>query len=191
MGFVEAMVDNFGPPEGPLPIGRWTSFGYCSGLLMFCLIVCLIGAGAFAKASFFIFVVVITSVAVVIISFFVMKPFTEMVPDNNNMFIGIGNNSNLTYTSFNSTTLKDNLWPKYSFDYTTGVAQSFQTVFAVLFNGCTGIMAGANMSGDLKNASRSIPFGTLAACGTTFIVYVVIFTLSAATTTREMLVNGM
>lgn len=190
MGFVEALVENFGPPEGPLPVGRWMSFAYCSALLFFCLIVCLIGAGAFAKASFFIFVVVISSVAVVIVSFFVKPAFTEPLPDNNQMHIGLANHSNLTYTGFNSTTLKGNLWPKYSFDYTTGAAQSFQTVFAVLFNGCTGIMAGANMSGDLKNASRSIPFGTLAACGTTFLVYIVIFTLSSWTTTRGMLVNG-
>lgn len=67
--------------------------------------------------------------------------------------------------------------------------QNFFSVFALFFPAVTGIMAGVNMSGDLKDPSRSIPAGTFAAIGFTAAIYVGIAILLAASNNRTVLIG--
>ncbi|MEQ8958895.1 MAG: Na-K-Cl cotransporter, partial [Coleofasciculus sp. C2-GNP5-27] len=65
----------------------------------------------------------------------------------------------------------------------------FWQVFAVFFPAVTGIMAGVNMSGDLRNPTRSIPIGTLAAVGTGYVVYMALPIILAMRADASTLTN--
>ncbi len=70
--------------------------------------------------------------------------------------------------------------------------ENFFTMFALFFPAVTGIMAGANMSGDLANPSRSIPRGTLLAVAATGIVYLSLaLLLGCARPADELIANNM
>ncbi|MFD1315151.1 amino acid permease [Namhaeicola litoreus] len=67
---------------------------------------------------------------------------------------------------------------------------SFWKVFAVFFPAVTGVMAGANMSGDLTNPRKSIPVGTLSSVIITTMIYVsLIFVAAIIATPNELASN--
>ncbi|XP_017132570.1 solute carrier family 12 member 9 [Drosophila elegans] len=187
-GCTEGIMDNFGPGghfvsgEHTLPDGKWWRFLTSSMLNTLQLLVCLVGAALFAKTSVIILGTVTVCLFATYISFLAVGPTNDTipVPGENNLSKTL---SFLNYTGLNATTLRDNLGSHYGVDYTSNGKQvDFSTTFGVLFSGVTGIMAGANMSGELKNPSKSIPWGTLSAVAFTFVSYIILSFLMSCTT---------
>ncbi len=67
---------------------------------------------------------------------------------------------------------------------------SFWLVFAVFFPAVTGVMAGANMSGDLENPRKSIPRGTITAVIISTLVYMALVFVAALLATPNELVEN-
>lgn len=66
---------------------------------------------------------------------------------------------------------------------------SFWVAFAIFFPAVTGFTQGVSMSGELRDASRSIPFGTAAAVGLALIIYILVAVLCAAAIPQLQLIN--
>ncbi|HRR28107.1 MAG TPA: hypothetical protein P5270_01980, partial [Victivallales bacterium] len=87
--------------------------------------------------------------------------------------------------NFSPEIFKANLLPRWA------PGHSLFKMFALFFPAVTGIMAGVNMSGDLKDPARSIPNGTFAAIGVSALVYAsLIFLLAGAVPRNELLGTG-
>ncbi|GAB4279569.1 MAG: Na-K-Cl cotransporter [Candidatus Rifleibacteriota bacterium] len=131
-----------------------------SAALLF--VIAYVGAGWAIKAQYFIMAILFASIST--------------------FLIGAAEN-------FSLETLKAN----WASGYTSIDGQSgnydFWLVFAIYFPAVTGILAGINMSGDLKNPAESIPAGTFAAVGVGFIVYLVQMILCGGAFSRESLIE--
>ena len=82
---------------------------------------------------------------------------------------------------FDSTHFLANLKPSYE-----PPISGFWAIFAIYFPAVTGILAGVNMSGDLKNPARSLVRGTLAAIAVGFVVYLLEILLCGGSTARNV-----
>ncbi|CAI2736246.1 unnamed protein product [Schistosoma spindalis] len=197
-GLVEAVLINFGPGgilfDGVLPgENHWWSYLYAIVILALCMSILLIGSQMFARALYFILAVVVIVIICVFASFF-LQPKLIPLPRSNSLIYNLSASNNVTifaeFTGLNGNTFRENIYPMYSIDYTTGSLTSFVIVFSVLFSGVTGIMNGANVSGELKNPSRSIPLGTLSALLCTLVIYLVMMIFSASSNSRYLLLNN-
>ncbi|CAN9504729.1 unnamed protein product [Ophioblennius macclurei] len=102
-----------------------------------------------AKAQIFLLFVLITA----IINFFI------------GTFISVKAKESVGFFGYDGTIMWENMGP----DFRTG--ETFFSVFSIFFPAATGILAGANISGDLADPQLAIPRGTLLAILITGIVY--------------------
>ncbi|KAG8226577.1 hypothetical protein J437_LFUL007269 [Ladona fulva] len=137
------------------------------------LAICIIGMSWEAKATVHaqmgLLVILVIAIVDFIIGAFVGPTSEEEVAKG---FIGL-----------NSTLLVQNFWPNYR--ESDGVMQSFFSIFAIFFPSATGILAGANISGDLKDPSSAIPKGTLLAIFITTVSYIIFILLAGASVLRD------
>uniref|UniRef100_H2ZMB3 Solute carrier family 12 member 8 n=1 Tax=Ciona savignyi TaxID=51511 RepID=H2ZMB3_CIOSA len=139
---------------------EWAVRGVAIGTLLCLLAINLAGVKWVIRLQLVLLLVLIISM-----SDFIIGTFVHTDPVNG--FVG-----------YSSEVLHNNTGPSFQ------VGETFFTVFGVFFPTATGVMAGVNMSGDLKNPAKSIPIGTLSAITISFILYLVFVLLLGSTCTR-------
>ncbi|XP_058454555.1 bumetanide-sensitive sodium-(potassium)-chloride cotransporter isoform X2 [Malaya genurostris] len=87
------------------------------------------------------------------------------------------------FVGYNATVFVENLNSDYR--PVKNVNHDFFSVFAIFFPAATGILAGANISGDLKDPSKAIPKGTILAIVSTSLSYVAMAIMAGATVVRD------
>ncbi|KAL4944882.1 hypothetical protein BDV06DRAFT_186027 [Aspergillus oleicola] len=185
VGLIDCFKQNFGSESGTwysfLEEGFWWEYLWGTIILVLCTGICLAGSSLFARASNGLLVILLVATISIPVSVLAMQPFRSPK-------LGI------QFTGISLKTFMGNLKPHL----TKGAAgsqlkgrETFQDLFGILFPATGGIFAGASMSGDLKNPSRSIPKGTLYGLALTFILYTLVIFAMAASITRESLYNNV
>eukprot|EP00127_Corallochytrium_limacisporum_P002549 Clim_evm106s128 gene=Clim_evmTU106s128 len=87
------------------------------------------------------------------------------------------------FVGYDSTVASDQLTP----GFTEG--EDFFSIFAIFFPAATGVLAGANLSGDLKNPSTAIPKGTLLGILITTVVYIILGVIMVTCYLRVVMVD--
>ena len=140
--------------------------GIAALILLF--LVTLIGLEWVVYTQVFLLIILIAAIISVLIGSFYPSPLTSR-------------DQLKAYGIFDYSTklFKENFTPKYRGN------NNFFSMFSIFFPAATGILAGANLSGDLKNPSYAVPKGTLVAIGVTSVSYVIMCWIIGATLSRD------
>jgi len=207
-GCIEAVMNSFGPQgviyQDLIPgDNRLIELGLDWALLLLVTVVGIVGPGIFGKFILVFLMIVVICTLTVMWSFFGFVTVRSYVHTYNETtvanctvnctyevsrgaFAGLlkGHHQIANFTPV----MFDDLDATFERDcHNRDNPVSVFTVFGVLFSGVTGILAGANLSGELKNPSASIPRGTIAGTVFTFLTYLALFLLTAATCERNLL----
>lgn len=175
VGLIDCLIYNFGADSGNwsriMPEGFWWQYLWATIVLLSCTAICLAGSGIFARCSNGLLAIVLIATFSIPVSALVIKPYQDPA-------------QHIYFTGLSLRTFKDNLLPQFT-KHAAGSQlkerENFPDLFGVLFPATGGIFAGASMSGDLKNPSKSIPKGTLYGLILTFASYtLIIFALAAS-----------
>ncbi|KAL6913468.1 hypothetical protein FSST1_011228 [Fusarium sambucinum] len=173
VGLIDCIRLNLGPA---FPEGYWTGYFLQTAALLLCTGLCFLGSATFSRASNALLAILSLAIVSIPVSAIFKTPFRD-------------EDLGIHFTGPSLDTLTDNFLPHLSSPHFKGL-ETFRDLFGILFPATSGIFAGASMSGDLKDPSRSIPHGTLWAMLTTFIIYfIVILSLAASTTHDSFLAN--
>ncbi len=197
-GSAESLL-SLGVPKDFLGSDRSVTYFLSSCCNVASLSICVLGAGMFGNFSCIVLVGVIGVFGAVALNFGFA---TDVYDGQFNVTTVPHCQVNCTYQAINGSfrslymlgtdgiehNLKENFYSAAVYDcQDPAMYVSAKTAFAVLFSGVTGIMAGANLSGELKSPSKSIPKGTYFAMGFTFTIYTLLFVLTGATCDRDLL----
>ena len=111
----------------------------------------------------------VTRVQLILLILLIVSQFDFMIgtiigPDDDEKKFG--------FTGYTTETFKASVKSDYHNNADPDEKLDFFTLFGVFFPAVTGIVAGANLSGDLKDPATAIPKGTLLAILTTFMTYI-------------------
>ena len=188
-GFATEMLDSFTEIDPSSNHYRWMTTAIASGALACVMGISLLGAGAFTKVNVPLFLIQFFAIIVGIVSMLAGK--------EQEIHWKTGNETGtFIFTGPNATLLQQNMLPQFNENENCGAAAgpemcNWPLVFGVIFPAMTGIMEGANLSGDLKDPGKSIGKGTLWAVFTAICTYVILIFSFASGFSRDVLNHNM
>ena len=162
-GFAEELVDTwYDDLTGTTK--HWYIILWASVVCLICLAIALAGARWFTKINVFLFFWQFLAILIALLACFFRGTFFLEGHSKDNYQC----NDSQPYEYYKHYAWT---WDNFTEMWSVTGGANFAITFGVLFPAATGIMEGANLSGDLANPTYSIPVGTLSAVGTSIFFY--------------------